>query len=66
MEKDELWQEAAFEMMMLAVEMGMMGSVMDHPQYAMAKDGWKQKQREVRDFAKRQREEIRDFAEAFD
>lgn len=64
--KDELWQEASLELMLLAVEMGMMGSVMDHPQYELAVDGWRQKQREIRDFAKRQREEIRDFAEAYD
>jgi len=54
------------ELTMLAVELGIMGSVMDHPQYEQAVAGWKQKQREIRDFAKRQREEIRDFAEAFD
>lgn len=64
--EDKLWQETAMELMGLAVDLGMMGSVMQTPRYEAAEPGWKQRLREVRDYAKRQREEIRDFAEAFD
>jgi len=64
--KDELWQEMTVALTQLAVHSGIMNATLQLPQYETAQEGWRQRMREIRDWANRQTEEIHDFAEHFD
>ena len=66
-EEYKLTREAQAQLLDLAVSMGIMDSaMMQMEQYAPAQEGWRQRLREIRDWAHRQQEELHDFAESFD
>jgi hypothetical protein len=63
----QLVREAQAQLLDLAVSIGIMEAAMfQHEQYELALEGWRQRLREMRDWASRQQEELHDFAESFD
>jgi predicted secreted protein len=66
MARDELWQETSHALTQLAVHLGIMNATLQLPQYETVSAGWRERMREIRDYANRQTEEIHDFAERFD